>query len=77
MIGEIRNKETAEAALKAAETGHLVFSTLHTPNVKETAIRYVDIFPDEVRNVIRTQFGLTLLGIFCQRLLPKKTGRVE
>jgi twitching motility protein PilT len=75
MVGEIRDPETANAALQAAETGHLVLATLHTRNAAETVSRYVDIFPESIRDMIRLQFALNTLGIICQRLIPRADGQ--
>ena len=78
MIGEMRDKETVEAAITAAQTGHLVFSTLHTLDTVRTINRIVDLFPPHERSHIRTIFAESLLGILSQRLLPRadKAGRV-
>lgn len=76
-LGEIRDKESAEAALTLAETGHLVLSTLHTNNASQTIDRLVDIFPEFQQRQIRQQVAGTLLGIVSQRLLPRvKGGRI-
>ncbi|MDD3773968.1 MAG: PilT/PilU family type 4a pilus ATPase [Patescibacteria group bacterium] len=76
-LGEIRDKESAEAALTLAETGHLVLSTLHTNNASQTIDRLVDIFPEFQQRQIRQQVAGTLLGIISQRLLPRvKGGRI-
>ena len=72
MIGEIRDAETAKIALQAAETGHLVFSTLHTINAKETINRFIGMFPLENREQIRLMLANFLIGIVSQRLLPRK-----
>jgi twitching motility protein PilT len=72
MIGEIRDAETAKIALQAAETGHLVFSTLHTINAKETINRFIGMFPLENREQIRLMLANSLIGIVSQRLLPRK-----
>ncbi len=71
MVGEIRDSETAQIALQAAETGHLVMSTLHTLDAKETINRLIGMFNLEVREQIRIQLAETLIAIFSQRLLPK------
>jgi twitching motility protein PilT len=78
LIGEMRDLETVEAALKIAETGHLTFGTLHTNSAAQTINRIIDIFPANQQAQIRTQLSLVLEGIVCQALLPKadKTGRV-
>jgi|GEM_PF-395079 len=75
MVGEIRDLKTAEAALRAAETGHLVVATLHTRDAAETVLRYVNIFPEEIRSMVRTQFSVTILGILCQKLVPRADGK--
>ncbi len=75
MIGEIRDTETAKIALQAAETGHLVFSTLHTINAKETINRFIGMFPLENREQIRLMLANSLIGIVSQRLLPRKDGK--
>jgi twitching motility protein PilT len=78
LIGEMRDLETVEAALKIAETGHLTFGTLHTNSAAQTINRIIDIFPSSQQAQIRTQLSLVLEGIVCQSLLPKAdgTGRV-
>ncbi len=74
MIGEMRNPETMSAAVTAAETGHLVFSTLHTNNASQTIDRIIDSFPGGQQDQIRLQLASSLLGIFSQRLVPRITG---
>jgi twitching motility protein PilT len=78
LIGEMRDFETVEAALRIAETGHLTFATLHTNSAAQTINRIVDIFPAHQQGQIRTQLSMVLEGIVCQSLLPKAngTGRV-
>ncbi len=71
MVGEIRDTETAEIALQAAETGHLVLSTLHTLDAKETVNRLIGMFKLEVREQIRQMIASTLIAVFSQRLLPR------
>ncbi len=71
MVGEIRDTETAEIALQAAETGHLVLSTLHTLDAKETVNRLIGMFKLEVREQIRQMLAGTLVAVFSQRLLPR------
>ncbi|WP_333784892.1 ATPase, T2SS/T4P/T4SS family [Thermocrinis sp.] len=71
-VGEIRDTETAQIALQAAETGHLVLSTLHTLDAKETVNRIIGMFNLEVREQIRIQLAETLVAVFSQRLLPRK-----
>jgi len=74
MIGEMRDAETIGAAVTAAETGHLILSTLHTNNAAQTIDRIIDSFPAEQQGQIKLQLAGTLLGIFSQRLIPKKGG---
>jgi twitching motility protein PilT len=75
LIGEMRDLETVEAALKIAETGHLTFGTLHTNSAAQTINRIIDIFPAGQQSQIRTQLSLVLEGIICQALLPKADGK--
>ena len=70
LVGEIRDQETAQMALSAAETGHLVLTTLHTRDVKGAITRYADLFPQEVQRDIRAQLAMSLRAIVSQRLLP-------
>lgn len=74
MIGEMRNPETIATAVTAAETGHLVLSTLHTNNASQTIDRIIDSFPAGQQEQIRTQLSASLLGIFSQRLIPRIAG---
>jgi twitching motility protein PilT len=74
LIGEMRDLETVEAALKIAETGHLTFGTLHTNSAAQTINRIIDVFPAHQQSQIRTQLSLVLEGIVCQALLPKASG---
>ncbi len=74
LIGEMRDTETIAAALTAAETGHLVFATLHTNNATETVERIVDSFPADQQNQIRVQFASALSCVISQRLLPRLDG---
>ncbi len=74
MVGEMRDVETIETALRAAETGHLVFSTLHTQDAKETITRIIDVFPLESQNHIRLLLSATLYAIVSLRLMPRKNG---
>jgi twitching motility protein PilT len=71
LIGEMRDLQTVEAALRIAETGHLTFATLHTNSAAQTINRVVDIFPAHQQSQIRTQLSLVLEGIVCQSLLPR------
>lgn len=74
LIGEMRNAETIGTAVTAAETGHLVFSTLHTNSASQTIDRIIDSFPAEGQGQIRMQLSNSLLGIFSQRLIPRISG---
>lgn len=74
LIGEMRDQETIASAVTAAETGHLVFSTLHTNNAAQTIDRIIDIFPPGQQEQIRIQLASSLTGIFSQRLVPKISG---
>ncbi len=74
MIGEMRTPETISTAVTAAETGHLVLSTLHTNNASQTIDRIIDSFPANQQDQIRTQLSSSLLGIFSQRLIPRIAG---
>ena len=78
MIGEMRDLETISAAITAAETGHLVFGTLHTQDASQSIERIVDVFPPHQQNQIRLQLAYTLLGICSQQLVPTQgvKGRV-
>ncbi len=74
MIGEMRSHETISAAVTAAETGHLVISTLHTNNAPQTIDRIIDTFPAEQQDQARAQLANSLVGIFSQRLIPRING---
>jgi twitching motility protein PilT len=74
LVGEMRDLETMEAALKLAETGHLTMATLHTNSAAQTITRVIDAFPAHQQAQIRTQLSLVLEGIVCQALLPKSSG---
>jgi twitching motility protein PilT len=74
LIGEMRDLETIEAALRVAETGHLTFGTLHTNSASSTINRIIDVFPSHQQSQIRAQLSLVLEGIICQTLLPKPGG---
>src|SRR5829696_2625553 len=74
LIGEMRDTETVRAALQAAETGHLVMSTLHTVDATETVNRVIDFFPPHQQKQIRLTLAGTLRGIICQRLVPTVDG---
>jgi twitching motility protein PilT len=71
MVGELRDLETIEAALRAAETGHLVFGTLHTTSAQGTVTRIVDQFPVDQQEQIRIQLASSLIAVLCQALLPR------
>ena len=71
LIGELRDLETIESALRIAETGHLTFATLHTNSAAQTINRIIDVFPAHQQGQIRTQLSLVLEGIVCQALLPQ------
>lgn len=72
LVGEMRDRETIELALHAADTGHLVFSTLHTVDAKETINRIIAIFPNEEQNRVRLSLAGVLKGVVSQRLIPTK-----
>jgi twitching motility protein PilT len=74
LIGEMRDLETIESALRIAETGHLTFATLHTNSAAQTINRIVDVFPAHQQSQIRAQLSFVLEGIMCQSLLPKASG---
>ncbi|MFA5013122.1 MAG: PilT/PilU family type 4a pilus ATPase [Candidatus Paceibacterota bacterium] len=76
MVGEMRDQETISTAITAAETGHLVFATLHTNSAAQTIHRIVDVFGGEQQNQIRAQLSSSLLGIVSQRLIPAIAGGV-
>src|SRR3989449_6556952 len=75
LIGEMRDLETIESALRIAETGHLTFGTLHTNSASSTINRVIDVFPAHQQPQIRAQLSLVLEGIMCQSLLPKIDGK--
>jgi twitching motility protein PilT len=75
LVGEMRDLETMEAALRIAETGHLTFATLHTNSAAQTINRIIDVFPAHQQGQIRAQLSLVLEGIFCQTLLPRAGGK--
>lgn len=76
MVGEMRDKETMETAITAAETGHLVFATLHTNSAAQTLYRILDSFSGEQQNQVKSQLSRSLIGIVSQRLVPKINGGV-
>ena len=75
LIGEMRDAETIDTALKAAETGHLLMSTLHTPDALTTVVRIMAMFPPEEQGIVRTRLAESLHAVISQRLLPRKDGR--
>ncbi len=75
LVGEMRDLETISTALTAAETGHLVFATLHTQDAAQTVDRIVDVFPPEQQQQVRVQLSVALQGIVTQQLLPKADGQ--
>src|SRR5687768_6106610 len=74
MIGEMRDAETVDTAIKAAETGHLLISTLHTPDAQSTILRIMAMFPPEEQEVVRIRLSETLHSVVSQRLLPRADG---
>jgi twitching motility protein PilT len=75
LIGEMRDFETVESALRIAETGHLTFATLHTNSAASSLNRIIDIFPAHQQSQIRVQLSMVLEGILCQSLLPRASGK--
>ncbi len=75
LIGEMRDLETIESALRIAETGHLTFGTLHTNSAASTINRIIDVFPAHQQAQIRAQLSMVLEGVLCQSLLPRKDGK--
>jgi twitching motility protein PilT len=75
LIGEMRDLETIEAALRIAETGHLTFATLHTNSAASTINRIIDVFPAHQQPQIRAQLSMVLEGVLCQALIPRVDGR--
>ena len=74
LVGEMRDLETIETAITAAETGHVVFGTLHTSSAAGTINRIIDVFPNTQQDQIRTQLATSILGVLCQTLLPRIGG---
>ncbi len=74
LIGEMRDQETIETAITAAETGHLVFGTLHTGSASDAVDRIVQVFPEGMQTQIRLQLSMTLQAVLTQQLVPKKNG---
>jgi twitching motility protein PilT len=75
LIGEMRDLETIGSALTAAETGHLVMTTLHTNDVVQTIDRVIDVFPPHQQQQVRIQLAASVEGVLCQKLLPSASGR--
>lgn len=75
LVGEMRDLETISTAISAAETGHLVFGTLHTADAPQTIDRIIDVFPPAMQAQIRIQLAAVLIGVIAQRLLPKASGK--
>lgn len=75
LVGEMRDLESIQSAITAAETGHLVISTLHTSDAVQSIDRIVDVFPPHQQSQVRTMLSLTLQGIICQQLIPRKDGK--
>jgi twitching motility protein PilT len=74
LVGELRDLETIESAITAAETGHIVFGTLHTNSAQGTVNRIIDAFPGNLQDQIRTQLSTSIIGVVAQTLLPKISG---
>jgi twitching motility protein PilT len=74
LVGEMRDLETISLAVTAAETGHLVFATLHTQDAPQTVDRVIDVFPPHQQQQMRVQLAATLKAVICQQLLPKADG---
>src|SRR5262249_3036236 len=74
LVGEMRDLETIEAALTIAETGHLVFATLHTNSAVSTINRIIDVFPPHQQSQVRAQLSFTLVAVMTQNLLPRMSG---
>ncbi|HWL94144.1 MAG TPA: ATPase, T2SS/T4P/T4SS family, partial [Phycisphaerae bacterium] len=70
LVGEMRDRETFEAAMHASETGHLVLGTIHASSAAQTLTRILDLFPEEARGLIRQSLVFNLKGVVCQKLLP-------
>ncbi len=77
LIGEVRDRETAEAALHFGETGHLVMATLHSTNAAQTLERLMNLFPEDLQAQVRMLLSLSLVGIVSQRLIPTSDGRAR
>jgi twitching motility protein PilT len=72
LVGEMRDLETISSAITAAETGHIVFGTLHTTGAQGTVDRIIDVFPTNQQEQVRTQLSVSIIGILSQALLPRK-----
>jgi twitching motility protein PilT len=72
LVGEMRDLETIHAAIEAAETGHVVFGTLHTSSASSTINRIIDVFPKDQQDQIRTQLSTAMIGVLSQTLLPRR-----
>src|SRR5246127_3738323 len=72
LVGEMRDLATIAAAIEAAETGHVVFATLHTNGASSTINRIIDVFPKEQQDQVRTQLSTALIGVLSQAILPRK-----
>jgi twitching motility protein PilT len=75
LVGEMRDTETIDIAIKAAETGHLVFSTLHTQNAVKTLSRIIAVFPPDEQEMVRVRLSESILAVISQRLIPRKDGQ--
>jgi len=75
LVGEMRDQETIQAALTAAETGHLVFATLHTNSATESVNRIIDVFPPHQQGQVRAQLSMSLEAVMTQKLIPRKSGQ--
>jgi twitching motility protein PilT len=75
LVGEMRDLETISLAISAAETGHLVFATLHTQDAPQTVDRIIDVFPPHQQQQVRTQLSACLEAVICQQLLPRADGK--
>jgi twitching motility protein PilT len=75
LVGEMRDTETIDIAIKAAETGHLVFSTLHTQNAVKTLSRIIAVFPPDEQEMVRVRLSESILAVVSQRLIPRKDGQ--
>ena len=74
LVGELRDLETISLAITVAETGHLIFETLHTSSAAKTAERIIDVFPPDQQEQIRSMFAESIKGVVAQKLVPRKDG---